>query len=348
MKILHIVFSFKSGGIENMLVDILNHQSINNEVHLLISDGEHDPELVAKINQHVNIIILNRKKNILILLWLIKLIFQLITIRPDVVHSHAWKFIKILKYFNFRKILTLHNRANEFWSYEMEFCCYDQIVSISEFVKDDFLKSGICSTKVINNGIDFKSFRKRKEYGFDSFQIIQVGRLFTLQKGQDILIRALYRIIHDFGFRNVHLTLVGDGPSEEQIKTLINSLGLNNYCSLPGRKDRNWLHENLCNYNLLVQPSRNEGFGLTVIEGIAAKIPVLVSNIEGPIEIIERGELGYYFETESDKNCAEALMQIINTPDFKIKSLTEKSYDKAKRKYDISKTVADYLEVYTQ
>lgn len=329
-----------------MLVDILNRQCVDNQVHLLISDGEHDSELLAKINQPVNIIILNRKKNIFILLWLIKFISQLIILRPDVVHSHAWKFIKILKYFKFKKILTLHNRANEFWSYETEFCCYDQIISISEFVKDDFLKSGICRTKVINNGIDFQSFRKRKKYEFDCFQIIQVGRLFTLQKGQDILIRALYRIIHDFGIRNVHLTLVGDGPSELEIKELINSHGLSNYCSLLGRKDRNWLHENLCNYNLLVQPSRNEGFGLTVIEGIAAKIPVLVSNIEGPIEIIEHGEMGYYFETESDKNCAEVLMQIINTPDWKIKNLTEISHNKAKSKYDISKTVADYLDVY--
>lgn len=55
------------------------------------------------------------------------------------------------------------------------------------------------------------------------------------------------------------------------------------------KKNQEWIYHNLCNFDLFIQPSRFEGFGLTVAEAIAAKVTVLVSNIQGPMEIIDDG-----------------------------------------------------------
>lgn len=67
---------------------------------------------------------------------------------------------------------------------------------------------------------------------------------------------------------------------------------LEDHVIFEGLKEQAWIYENLCRYDLFIQPSRYEGFGLTVAEAISAKVPVLVSNIEGPLEIIDGGRLG--------------------------------------------------------
>lgn len=50
---------------------------------------------------------------------------------------------------------------------------------------------------------------------------------------------------------------------------------------------------------------------MTVAEAIAAKIPVLVSNIEGPLEIIDGGRLGLSFENKNTISCAEKIKQFL-------------------------------------
>ena len=82
---------------------------------------------------------------------------------------------------------------------------------------------------------------------------------------------------------------------------MVQNLHLENEVVFEGLKDQSWVYQNLCNYDLFIQPSRYEGFGLTVAEAIAAKVPVLVSNIEGPLEIIDGGRLGMSFENKMVK-----------------------------------------------
>ena len=64
-------------------------------------------------------------------------------------------------------------------------------------------------------------------------------------------------------------------------------------------------------YDLLVQPSRYEGFGLTVVEGMAAGVPVLVSDIEGPMEVIDKGRHGFAFRSEDFHDCGDRMMEIM-------------------------------------
>ena len=57
-----------------------------------------------------------------------------------------------------------------------------------------------------------------------------------------------------------------------------------------GFKSREYVYENLCQYDLYVQPSIFEGFGLTLAEAIAAEVPVITSDLEGPVEVIAGGQ----------------------------------------------------------
>ena len=77
-----------------------------------------------------------------------------------------------------------------------------------------------------------------------------------------------------------------------------------------GAKDRSFIYENLCEYDLLIQPSYYEGFGLTIVEGMFASIPVLVSNVEGPREIIIDGVNGFIFKSSNPRDLAEKIKMI--------------------------------------
>ncbi len=111
-----------------------------------------------------------------------------------------------------------------------------------------------------------------------------------------------------------------------------------------GLKDRNWVFEHLCDYDLLLQPSDNEGFGLTVAEACAAKLPVLVSDVDGPLEIINGGELGMVFHHGDADDMADKLFQFIR--DGYDTSIVEKAYQNTLEHYSITKMTQRYIEEY--
>ena len=80
----------------------------------------------------------------------------------------------------------------------------------------------------------------------------------------------------------VTLDFIGEGESRGFLERLANELGVGHgagsWASIAAGRPMSFCPRMTCG-----QPSRYEGFGLTVVEGMAARIPVLVSNIEGPI-----------------------------------------------------------------
>ena len=97
----------------------------------------------------------------------------------------------------------------------------------------------------------------------------------------------------------------------------------------------------------MVQPSLYEGFGLTVVEAMATRLPVLVSNIEGPMEIIENGNYGYYFEKGDSEMCAEKILLLMNQSSsytFKEKMVDNAAF--VRLKYNVKNTSRLYIENY--
>ena len=130
----------------------------------------------------------------------------------------------------------------------------------------------------------------------------------------------------------------------ERAAKLSDELGLSDYIVFEGRKTQKEIYQQLCGYDVFVQPSRSEGFGLTVAEAVAAKLPVLVSNLPGPMEIIDNGHFGMSFETENIEDLAAKLEIILNGGyDY---SLVEKAYKRVVELYDVSVTAKKYIDEY--
>jgi glycosyltransferase involved in cell wall biosynthesis len=178
-------------------------------------------------------------------------------------------------------------------------------------------------------------------------KLVQVSRVIHEKKGQDILLQALAMLKKDHGFQDFVVHIVGVGPSLDYLKQLAVTLDLKDQVVFCGGKDRPWLYRNLRQYHLLVQPSRYEGFGLTILEGFAAGLPVLASNIEGPAEIMRHTQRGELFEKEDVKGCAEKIWHFVEAyRNNRLKTIFEHHPPITDTEYSIQRCAEGYIDEY--
>lgn len=329
----------KNGGIENMLADIINEHIKTENITLLVINNIIDDNIISRIDKRCHFIFLKRKqgsKNPLFVLKLNAIIFRG---KYDIVHLHPNDIINKL-FVKANYVRTVHSNNQRLHNYRW----HKGVIAISESVKQELDALGNVDSTLINNGINFNlikyvPYRKKDEV----FRIVQVSRIFFRQKGQDILLKAINEVIKK-GYKRIHIDFIGNGPDYDNLKRMVCELGLSDYVSLLGDCTREYIYKNLCKYDLFVQPSRFEGFGLTVVEAIAAGIPVLVSKNHGPLQIIENGKYGFCFDREDFRDAAIQIISIINK--YPNEKFLSDAYNHAKLLYSVERTAKEYLDVY--
>ena len=268
-------------------------------------------------------------------------------LEPDIIHAHQDSFIRLLKYLKAPRVHTVHNTGIPLSSQTNQF---NAVYCISDAVRHDLkIRYPELVTRVIQNGINFSDMQKKVSYGHKPFRVVQVSRLDLHQKGQDILMRAIRKINDSQGDGQVTVDFIGEGPSKDFLLKLNDELGLGACCRFLGMRPRSYVYENLHLYDLQVQPSRFEGFGLTVVEGMAAGVPVLVSDVEGPMEVIDRGRYGYFFRSEDVEDCAKQILDIMQfsiLPEFVNERKAAEQY--AKNAFDVATTANKYVRDYAR
>lgn len=345
MKILHLMWNLLLGGAETMLVEIINRQVERHEVSLVVINSEISDELLGEIDDRVHKCLLQRRPSSRGILDLLKLNLRIYGIRPDIIHCHHLSMVKGIFLQPSPKVVTIHGDMGH-WGRNL--LLYDRIFSVSETIRQIVrLRSRSLDSTVVFNGVDFAKFVRKTTFNRGLFRIVQVSRLDHRQKGQDVLLEAVSILVRNFGVSNIKVDFIGDGESYGYLASLIHRFGLEPYCTLLGPKTRRFVYENLCTYDLLVQPSRHEGFGLTVVEAMAARVPVLVSNVEGPMEIIENGRYGDFFASEDARDCAGMIAGIIErSRDGSFLERIVEGYEFARSRFSIESTVSRYNSEY--
>lgn len=328
-----------------MLVDIANEQANSAEVFVVVGNDQLDSGVLSCFSPQVKIQCLGRPRGSRNPLYFIKLYRMLRAISPDIIHAHQESFIKILKFLPYPRVLTVHNTGIELTDQRQH---YHALYAISQSVAQDIhTRYPDVQPVLVLNGIPCKRVRSKTCYGGVPFRIVQIGRLDHCQKGQDVLLNALSRVVQTLGHRRVHVAIIGDGESREFLENIVAKLDLSQTVEFLGQKSREQIYREIGQYDLLVQPSRFEGFGLTVVEAMAAGVPVLVSDIEGPMEIIRRGKYGHFFELENQEACADQIMEVFDasrSTQFPARQTEIAKY--AHKHFDISVTAKRYLEEY--
>ena len=339
MKIAHVVWGMKTGGVETMLVNIINEQVKTEEVRLFIINDFIDEFLIEKISPKCHILRLNREPGDKNPLKVLRLNYWIWKYRPDIIHVHSYRVSKLI-IGNWNIVRTIHGMNN----IPEEYPRMKALYSISNIVRDFTNKQGFESS-VILNGIKVSEMKHKASTDAipGTYRLVQVSRLYVKDKGQDILLMALNQLVKQ-GIINFQMHFIGSGSSEDLLKQMTEEFGIEKYIVFEGLKSQEYLYQHLNEYDAFIQPSRCEGFGLTVAEAMAAKLPVLVSNIEGPMEVIGYGKYGISFESENVDDLAEKLKIILQGGyDY---SLIEKAYQHVCEEYDVTATARKYIEEY--
>ncbi|MBE2260098.1 MAG: glycosyltransferase family 4 protein [Rhodobacteraceae bacterium] len=348
MRVLHFLWGLQKGGAENLAVDLANQQSLDHEVILLVGNDCVDPAVRGQLDRSVRFVHLGRPAGSRNPYWIIRLLLTIHRLRPEVIHSHT-RDLALLGRFIFRPmIVTVHSINMDL---ARSLSRYTRVCCISEAVLADVRRRyPALNLRQVDNGIVVSKIATTANRAHQIvLRAVQVSRLVHEIKGQDLLVRALAAVNAKHLSPAMTIDFIGDGQSLGYLSQLAEELGVREHCNFLGALNRENVYAHLCDYDLLVQPSRYEGFGLTVAEGMAAGIPVLVSDIEGPMEIIRHGEYGYYFESNNVASLANALGTVIED----IRSGVAKQRSIAARRcveenYGLQRTSAQYCAIYSE
>lgn len=192
----------------------------------------------------------------------------------------------------------------------------DRVHVISQRLAQESKRLGAKDIAVIPNGIDSRLFKPmdkgklRRKYGLSPKEkiVITVARLNPI-KGVDCLIRATGLLIENISA--LRLIVIGDGKQRMELERLIGQLNLNNKVQLLGFVPHEQILEYLNMADVFVLPSRHEGLGIALIEAMACGIPVIGSNVDGIVDIIEHEKNGILFPVNDEKALAKAVDRLL-------------------------------------
>lgn len=351
MNITHVSFGFTTGGAELMMADIMAEQAqAGHNVTLLVINRHYEQPLLDALDPRIRLVTLNRPEGSLNPLWLLRYNLALRQTHPHIIHLHSSNAPGFT--FNIpgaKTVMTVHDTGINLRHHKK----LHKIFAISEAVRSDLdkrlaIKSTIVENGIVCNRISHKQLHSGTASMPTTFRIAVIARLMHQKKGQDIAIEALRVLKKKQPSQTITLDFIGDGTSERHLRALAERYSLSKAVNFLGNRSRDYIYSHLCDYDLFLLPSRYEGFGLTVAEAMAAKVPVLVSDIEGPMEIIGNGRFGSHFHCNDPDDCAAAIAHIISDyPRFLTLAQTD-AYHHVTRCYDISRTAADYLHHYAK
>lgn len=342
MRIVHLLWGLSYGGIETMVINIANEQSrLGHSVSLVVIDSRINESITANLDQSVKLYCIGRPNGSHNPWYVLKLNNTIRRIKADFIHFHSVNIPRLICKRYVKHWCTTHHTIwiKDFAKY---FSDDLHIFAISNKAAENLAKNANIHPKVVVNGIPTSEYQRRDAFAPGKcLQIIQVGRLTPSIKGQDLTVAAT-KILKDRGL-SVHIDFIGEGEAAATLKRMITDLGLQNEITLKGSMPQEYLKAHLKDYDLLVQPSRIEGFGLTVAEAMAACVPVVVSDLPPLLEVINNGECGLSFKANDATDLARAIEKTISDYDLNRIALAA---DRAKSLYDVSTTAANYLKEY--
>jgi len=310
INIVHVVHALDVGGLENGLVNILNHLD-DRFAHTILCLSRSGRMAERIKNRQVKIVEMHLPTD-RFRFPVIRLAREFQRVGPDIVHTRGWATVDAIWAARVAGVpCVIHGEhGREAGDPTGRNCkrnivrkCLSPLVSRFVTVSDD-LKSwlirtvGIPESKVttIHNGVDTRRFSPdgrgaiRHSLGLDDsvFTIGTVGRLDPV-KDHSSLLQAFMPIARSA--RPVGLIIAGDGPMRGATEALSAELGLSNHVRFLG--ERHDIPEVLKACDVFTLTSIAEGISNTILEAMASALPVVATRVGGNPELVENGICGY-------------------------------------------------------
>jgi len=338
MKILNIIHAQSIGGVDQVfryysqtLIDN------NNELAIVISDNGNDDYHLPGLKK------IYKLKNFTPALDILHLFLITKQFKPDVIICHSMRsmrWMSILKHFIKAKTIAVNHSI----SYKKSLCC-EYVFSINDQIKNMVIKDGKDSAKSVfmPNMIKIDPNSKfLEDKKFHETPVIGMFGRIEPRKGFDVLFKAV-KILKD---KNIDFKLifggfvVPGGFNEDNLKRMINELDLNDKIEFVGVvHDRASFFDRI---DIFCVPSREEPFGMVIIESFLHSTPVIASNCDGAKMIIENNQDALLFPIEDSQALAEKIEYLIKDQNL-AKTIARNGFIKVKEKYGIE-TVGKILQ----
>ena len=376
LRILHIITRLEQGGAPMTVLDILNRLDKTQYACYLATGLADPPEMdmipAAKAMGVPIFVVPELVRDVH--LWkdvaaLFKLIGLIKAGRYDVVHTHTYKagFIGRLaaRFCGVKSILySPHGTILEGYFGKAKITLFaaldrlaarytDKIICLTQREIEQYLDAGIGHRDqydFVYNGIDLSPFAHtlahrdpmRKALGLsrDNWVCVIVGRLVPV-KGHRFLVEALAKARNLVP--NLKLLCIGDGPLETELRRQAMDLGIREHIRFLGfRTD---IPEVLSACDLFVLASLNEGFGLVLLEAMAAGLPAIATHVGGVPEVVEDGATGLLVPPEDAQAMAKAMVDLLRSPE-QMAQMSANALACVQERFSIKATMAKLERIY--
>ncbi|MDO5837113.1 MAG: glycosyltransferase, partial [Methanobacterium sp.] len=222
-------------------------------------------------------------------------------------------------------------------------------ITNSNATRNFCLEAGLDEEKidVIPFGVDTDFFRPLDVYKDENiFQILSVGYLIE-RKGFEYLIRAMPHVLEKH--ENVQLKIVGSGPLESKLKSLIYELDLTGKVEIVKNVSDEKLLMLYNSADLFILPSivdsqgNTEGLGVVLLEAMACGVPVIGSDVGGISDIIEDGKNGVLVEQKIKSKLSSNISLLLSDNELR-NSLVINGQSDVKAKFSWKKISDRYIK----
>lgn len=354
MRILQVITDLRTGGAENLIVQIVPMMiARGHEVEVALFNGIDTPFKRQLESAGVKIHSFSIGGSVYNPFHIFRL-WKLMK-RFDIVHTHNTApqlFAAICNLCGTATLCTTeHNTSNrrrnlkwyaciDKWMYKR----YRRVICISEKAETNlrqFINSDSDRIITINNGIDVHKFAEAEPDMQmrmklpPNAKIITMVAAFRHEKDQPTLIRAIALLPSCF-----HLQLVGDGIRRTEFEKIVKEANVEGRVHFMGLKSN--IPEILKGSDYIVMSSHYEGLSLSSLEGMASGTPVLASDVDGLKEVV--GDAGILFEHGNSHSLVEKILALEH--DMQLRQTIITASVKKAQSYDIENMVDAYLAVY--
>ena len=316
-----IIYSVKNGLINNLIANSVcsKHINISKRLSKVYRDN---------INYNPHILLLNI---FLMIKAIIELTHILVNQNIEILHVHdnLSKILGIIptKLLN-KKIIThcndqLKNSFIDKLLIYLQRKYMDKVFCVSKFVANTFRHQGILpnNIEVIYSSVDVEFWKNNliiknnlRKNNSTNFCIAMIA-VFDKVKGHKYLFNAI-KLMLDENINDIECLIVGTGREEQSLKSWVNKYGLTKYIKFLGFVDD--LSKIMINIDVLVVPSTQESFGMSAVEAMSMKIPVIATDVGGLPEVVLHNKTGIIVENSNELAIKNALVYLKNNPNIQI------------------------------
>ena len=212
---------------------------------------------------------------------------------------------------------------------------FDNIINLNEDDVDKFKKYYNVDSEVIYN---CKSFNSKIKSNLNNYKFISCGRLVG-QKGFENLIEIMKIFVLEN--KNYKLDIYGDGPLKEKLLAKIKEYNLDDFIHLYSENKN--IEKIYPKYDLYLNTSQYEGFGLTTLEALECGLPVFGFDIPANKSLVINNKTGKLIKCYDVHEYANTLLKTLE--DRSILSYYQSNIKKSIEKYDINNVIEKWIGI---